>query len=109
MTILSETTQKILTGTGIVCLIATVILFIFGVAVCGMAIDNAAAALVVIIASLACLAGAIFSSEPHRKIKAIISDDYSAVELHDKYDVEERDGEIWVLMEKEPISKEESE
>lgn len=105
MTILSETTQKILSGVGIVCVIAGLILCIFSI-VCVAAIGNNIAALVVVIAALVCMAGAAFSSEPHRKVKAIISDDYSAVELHDKYDVNERDGEIWVLTEKEPISKE---
>ena len=45
----------------------------------------------------------VFCFEPYRKIKVILADDYSAVELLDKYTVDDREGEIWVLTEKKPM------
>ena len=107
MTILSETTRRVLTPTGGVLLFVAVILLIILFVIAN---DNAALTVFFTIAFAICLIAALMiGSKPHRQIKVIISDEYSAVDLYDRYDVIERDGAIWVLIEKEPIAKESEE
>ena len=104
MTILSETTKNVINSAGsalmIVAVILTIIFFVIvisdGALVVGLAF---------LIAVVMCfIASLVIGSKPHRQIKVIISDEYSAVELYDKYNVTDREGDIWTLVEKEPIS-----
>ena len=108
MTILSESTKFILTDIGLT-------LFVFGIYIFVIAIalfvkDFPKTALFSL--SLGVLLWAIafgFQYKPYRKIKAIISDDFSATALYDKYDINDREGEIWTLTEREPMEKKEGE
>ena len=106
MTILSETTKNVMDPTGDALMIAAVILFIIFIFI----VDHDVKLVVMIVFLIAfatCFIAALtIGSKPHRRIKAIISDEYSAVDLYDRYGVIERDGAIWVLTEKEPIAKE---
>ena len=109
MTILSETTKNVMDSTGGKLMITAAILLII---LAVIAINNAKLVVMIVftIASAICfIVGLTIGSKPHRQIKAIISDEYSVVDLYDRYDVIERDGAIWVLIEKEPIAKESEE
>lgn len=104
MTILSESTQRILTDTGrifwvffIVAIIVTIYSFIFGY------FKEAFIYLAITIAIFVIMF--IVYTKPHRKIKVILQDDYPAVELLDKYIVDGNDGEIWTLTEREPMEE----
>ena len=100
MTILSETTKYTLTSIG-----GTV--FIFGMILCmtfvtiGLRDDSMCLGIIgAVIGLAAVISVAIYFKEPYQEIKAIISDDYPATELYDKYNVVKRDGEIWILNER---------
>ena len=106
MTVLSESTQRILTDTGciifvffIVAIVVTVYAFIYGYFKEGFIYLAITVAIFVIMV--------IVCTKPHRKIKAILSDDYPAVELLDKYTVNGNEGEIWTLTEREPMKEQE--
>ena len=109
MTVLSETTQRIPTQAGY----AFIVIGIIIVSVCFLSvIDNyiklkSGIILVFVLGGIFFMVMGWISCKPHRKIKAILSEEYPAVSLYDKYDVKERDGEIWVLLEKEPINSKE--
>lgn len=107
MTILFESTQVIATSTSCVFFVIgfflplLIMLLLFALTYHGL--DNIIA-LSLLIFTIMCFVVGLICAKPHRKIKAIISNEYSAVELYDKYDVIEREGDIWTLVEKEPIS-----
>lgn len=106
MTILSETTKNTTDTTGIMLVLVVAILFVI-LLIIRLNDCNYAAVFTLLIAVIICvIVSMAISLKPHRQIKAIISDEYSAVDLYDKYDVEERDGAIWVLTEKEPMTEE---
>ena len=107
MTILPETTKNVMDSTGVAFMIVTAILLI----ILSIIIVNNDVKLIVIVGlsiafAICYIAGLTIGTKPHRQIKAIISDEYSAVDLYDRYNVNGRDGAIWVLTEKEPIAKE---
>lgn len=106
MTILHESTQRIITDTGCIFLI----FFIAAIMLTAYAfsrgyVKEAFIYLAITIAVVVIVA--ICFTKPHRKIKAIIPEDYSAVELLDKYTINGNEGEIWTLTEKEPMKKQE--
>lgn len=108
MTILSETTVRVLNPIGIMYLVIIVILTLS--LLCMVNCINFVTGIIFLIAIAMCFATVMtIGIEPHRNIKAIISDEYSAADLYDKYDVKERDGAIWVLTEKEPMTEEDEE
>ena len=99
MTILSETTKYTLTTTGgIVLLLGVVLCAVF--AAIGARYDNLSLTIVGVVILLAAGFSTIYFKVSYQEIKAIISDDYPATELYDKYDVVKRDGEIWILDER---------
>lgn len=104
MTILSESTAKCATPLGYVLFIFTLIFVVLAV---NMARDDYcwAALGFIIFAVLVFVTSMICCLEPYRQIKVILSDDYPAVKLYDEYDVKERDGDIWVLREKEALKE----
>ena len=58
------------------------------------------------------LMGVTFTSvgqDSYRQLKVLLSDDYPVVDLYDRYDVVEKEGEIWVLKEKPSRTKAEGE
>ena len=107
MTVLSETTQRIPPPAACTFLAVGIII----VSVCLLSvIDNykkPGIVWVFVLGGIFFMAMGCISCKPHRKIKVILSEEYPAVILYDKYDVKERDGEIWVLLEKEPINSKE--
>ena len=42
----------------------------------------------------------VYLKKPYLEFKAVVSDDYSATELYEKYDVIGHDGKIWILNER---------
>lgn len=108
MTILSETTVRALNPIGIMFLVIIMILLIISLVI----VDhiNLVVGITFLIAIAMC-SGALMTIgvNHHRRIKAIISDDYPATDLYDEYIVKERDGKIWVLVEKELIAKKDEE
>ena len=101
MTVLSETTRYTFTRTG-------GMIFLFGIILCmvfvaiGLRDDIMCLAIIGAVIGLATvICAGIYFKEPYQELKAIISDDYSAAELYDKYDVVGHDGKIWILEEKE--------
>ena len=104
MTILSESTVKCATYLGYSLF---VIAFIFIILAINMIrYDYSNIGFGVIIFAVLMLATSIFCClEPHREIKVILSDDYPAQKLCDEYDIKERDGDIWILREKEALKE----
>lgn len=102
MTILFETTTRELNPIGIVFMVIMIILAI--ISTCAAEHIDFVVGIIFLIAIAMCFCAAMtIGTEHHRKIKATISDEYSVVELYDKYDVAEREGDIWTLVEKEPM------
>lgn len=102
MQILFETTARELNPIGIMFLIIIMILLIISLVIVDYI--NLVVGITLLIAIAMCFCSVMtIGTEHHRKIKAIISDEYSVVELYDKYDVTEREGDIWTLVEKEPM------
>jgi len=102
MTVLSETTQRLFETPGgillLLCIIfvaSALILISYKLYKIGLIIFCLSLLMVVI--------AFLFFMPPHRKIKVTISEDYPAIELLNKYYVDENDGDIWTLTEKEPI------
>ena len=105
MTILSETTHRVLTPTGVVLLVIAAILMVITFIIASDI--NLVIGITFLIAIVMCFGVAMtIGSKPHREIKVIISDDYPATNLYDEYTVEDRDGKIWILTEKEPMTEE---
>lgn len=104
MTILSESTRFILTDIGMALLVIGFFLLVIAATLLVNDFPKSALLSLAIAISLLVIAFA-FQREPHRKIKVTISDDFSATALYDKYDINDRDGDIWVLTEKEPMEK----
>ena len=105
MTILSESTCRIATDfgkllliIGISCLVASVMLTVNDY--------HKACVITVIIGLIVIAIFCAFFVENHRRIKVVLSDEYSAKELHDKYKINSRDGEIWELTEIKPMESE---
>lgn len=105
MTILSESTKMAATSVvgclvtiGLIAFITSVILLIND-----FYISSVVAFTIAII--LYIVAVTISFAEPHKRIKAIIPNDYSAVSLYDKYIVIGREGQIWELEEREPLKR----
>ena len=106
MEILSETTQKVATLPGVIAILLGV-LFIFGFLISGLYTNKGKLVFAFALLTIVFLAiGFTVCTEPHRRVKVILQDDYPAVELLEKYDVVEQDGKILTLQEKEPIGKE---
>lgn len=104
MTILSESTAKCATPLAILFVLAALIVVMLGVAMC--VYDCLKIGLVSIIAGVLVFVTTIVCYfEPYREIKVLLSDDYPAKKLYDEYVVKERDGDIWILRDKEPIKK----
>ena len=105
MTVLSETTFRQIAPSGIfVLFIAMIFLALAILELTDLEYPCAFYFITVcIILIAACFIAFI---EPHRRLKVILSEDYLAVDLLEKYDIEERDGDIWVLIEKEPMEGE---
>ena len=99
MTILSETTRHGFTSLGN--LIFVIGLFCLIIAIVSYKED---ANFVGLIFAIACVilvvASYVFHRESYQQIKAVISDNYSAKELYDNYDVVGHDGKIWILNER---------
>ena len=102
MTILSESTQYILTVSGRLFAVLTFIALCIAINLFFEAYYKTGLAFLAIVISFIIIT-CVFCVEPHRKIKVILADDYSAVELLNKYTVDDREGEIWVLTEKKPM------
>ena len=104
MTILSESVVKVGTLYGFIGLF---IFVVFMVLACELIrYDYLKAALCMVgLAIIIFVIIIIYGTEPHKRIKVILEDEYPAVKLYEEYDVEERDGDIWVLTEKETTEK----
>ena len=102
MTILSESTQYTLTGSGRLFAALAFIAFCIAINLFFEAYYKTGLAFLAIVISFIVIVY-VFGVEPHRKIKVILADDYPAVELLDKYTVDGREGEMWVLTEKKPM------
>ena len=104
MVILSESTKNVATsvetGLVIIAFIMATILLIYKCYISSVVAFTIAFIFFIV---------AINSSEPHKIIKAIVPDDYSAVSLYDKYIVIGREGQIWELEEREPMDEKEDE
>ena len=107
MTILSESTQKISTSTVWTFFVLAIIAF--AITILLLLDEYYKLGLVFLAITIALFVIMSFCIEPHRKIKVILSDDYPAVELLDKYTVDGNEGEIWTLIEREPMRKQEDE
>ena len=106
MTILSESVVKVGTLYGFIGLFIFVVFMVLGAAL--VKYDYLKTSLVIIgLAIVIFVIIMIYGSEPHKRIKAIFEDDYPAARLYEEYDVEGRDGDIWILTEKEPMEKKE--
>lgn len=100
ITILSESTNNVLTPLGFLliffgsmsCIISLILVFegyakhsifplFIGIVMIGIAI--------------------VFCHKPETEVKATLSEDYPVTKLFDTYDVIDRDGDIWILIEKE--------
>ena len=105
MVILSESTKNVATSVGTGLIMISIIAFIMSVilSIYGYYISSDVALTIAFIFLIV----AINSSEPHKKIKAIVPDDYSAVSLYDKYIVIGREGQIWELEEREAMDEQE--
>ena len=108
MTILSETTARTLNPIGTMFLVIIVILMLTSLCIVDY-IDLVVGIIILIAIAMCFVAVMTIGTSHYRRIKAIISDEYSAADLYDKYDVKERDGAIWVLTEKEPMTEEDEE
>ena len=104
MTILSESTVKCATYLSYSLFVIAFIFIILAINMirydhCWVAFGFIIFAILLFVTSMFCCL------EPHREIKVILSDDYPAVKLYDEYDVKKRDGDIWILLEKEPLKE----
>lgn len=105
MTILSESVVKVGTLYGFIGLFVFVAFMVLGMMLAKY--DHLDASIVVLgLAIVIFVIIMIYGVEPHKRIKVILSDDYPAVKLYEEYDVEGRDGDIWILQDKEPMEKE---
>lgn len=109
MTILSESTKNVATSVGSGLIIIGLIAFITAIIL--LTHDSYISSVVAFTIAVIFYIVASISSfvEPHRRIKAILSDDYPAVELLDKYTVDGNEGKVWTLTEREPMKKQENE
>lgn len=109
MTILSESTA--MDGASSYGLIGLLIFIILMVTACVLArYDYLKTSLIIVgLAIIIFVIVIIYGGEPHKRIKVILSDDYPATKLYEEYDVEGRDGDIWILRDKEPIKTQEDE
>ena len=106
MTILSESVVKVGTLYGFIGLFVIVVFIVLAFALARY--DYLKVALCMTgLAIITIFVVVIFCTEPHKRIKAILEDDYPAARLYEEYDVEGRDGDIWILTEKEPMEKKE--
>ena len=107
MTVLSETTFRHITPIGIFVLF--IVMIFLALAILALIYFEYPCAFyfitVCIVLIVACF---IVFIEPHRRLKVILSEDYPAVDLLEKYDIKDRDGDIWVLDEKTPMEDQES-
>ena len=104
MTILSESTVKCATFLGYSLFIIVFMLAILAINM--IRYDDFKTGLgLIIFAVVVFVSSIICCLEPHREIKVLLSDDYPAVKLYDKYDIKERDGNIWILREKEALKE----
>lgn len=108
MTILAESTQFIITDIGLALFVIGIFVFVIAVPLFINDFPKSALLSLAIAISLFVIAFG-FQQEPHREIKVTISDDFSATALYDKYTVDDREGEIWTLVEREPMEKQEGE
>lgn len=112
MTILSETTIKVLNPIGIVSLFISLLIIVLLIIISISIIEYINGTIIITIFFVIVMYFSVamtMGSTPHRRIKAIISDDYPATNLYDEYTVEDRDGKIWILTEKEPMTEEDEE
>lgn len=111
MTILSQSTQNIFTIPGIFMMVFGVMGFAITLYVLYDDYDEfikigaivSGLSLILIIASLT------IGAKSHERIKVILSDNYPAIKLYEKYDIEGREGNIWTLVSKKTIEEEEKE
>ena len=100
MTILSETTKYVLTSTGVMVLPLGILLGLI-IAVIGVRCDSMCLTIVGAVTVLAAIIFVfVYLKKPYLEFKAVVSDDYSATELYEKYDVVGHDGKIWILNER---------
>ena len=101
MTVLSETTRYALTSTGAMVLPLGIVLGLI-IAAIGARCDSMCLTIVGAVTVLAAIIFVfVYLKKPYLEFKAVISDNYSATELYEKYDVVGHDGKIWILEEKE--------
>ena len=109
MTILAESVDKQFTSLGAVLLI---IGFVCLVTALGIIIEYGFdppwfLSLLLILSILLIAPSFAILREPHRQLKVMLSEDYPAADLLDKYEIEGRDGEIWMITEKAILEEEE--
>lgn len=104
MTILSESTQSVITNDGLLVLLFALITLAAAVVLLATECYKSGFFLLAITIAILVIIE-IFYMKPYRRIKVILSDDYSAVELLDKYTVNGNEGEIWTLTEREPMEE----
>lgn len=112
MTILFQSTQNIVTTYGTIMIACGLIGLIIGLVIALYeACDEFIKIAVIIccISVISLLAGLTIGAKPHEKIKVILSDNYPAIKLYEKYNIEGREGNIWTLISKKTIEEEEKE
>ena len=107
MTVLSETTFRHITPSGIFVLIIALMFLVLAILAL-TDLEYPCAFYFITVCIILIAAYFIVFTEPHRRLKVILSEDYPAVDLLEKYDIKDRDGDIWVLDEKTPMEDQES-
>ena len=111
MTILAESVDKQFTSLGAALLIIGLVCFISALVIIleeGVEPPWFILSLLILAALLIAPSFAILR-EPHRQLKVMLSEDYPAADLLDKYEIEDQDGKILVITEKAIFDEEEKE
>ena len=109
MTVLAEEIVRDLSAVGVATLMLGVVSVIVGV---GLSLSGYKVIGTICFAFSGLLIGITFTSvgqDSYQQLKVLLSDSYPAAELYDRYDVVEKEGEIWVIKEKPSKTKSEGE